>query len=403
MYNVRLVSSDPDDGMTADYIFTSESVSEGHPDKMADQISDAVLDAILSRDASARVACETLIKTGLVVVAGEISTTAYVDLEDLVRDTVTDIGYTSSDVGFDGRTCAVLNGIGKQSPDIAQGVDRASAEEQGAGDQGLMFGYATNETEVLMPAPITYAHRLVEQQSSMRRSGTLPWLRPDAKSQVTLRYRDGKPVGIDAIVLSTQHDPDITLSDLREGVMENILKPVLPASWLAECPGDKIHINPTGNFVIGGPVGDCGLTGRKIIVDTYGGMARHGGGAFSGKDPSKVDRSAAYAGRYVAKNIVAAGLADRCEIQVSYAIGVAEPTSISIETFGTGTVDDRRIEALVRDVFDLRPYGIVTMLDLIRPIYKQTAAYGHFGRENDDFTWERTDRADALKQAAGNA
>ena len=387
--------------MAADYIFTSESVSEGHPDKMADQISDAVLDAILSKDKGARVACETLIKTGLVVVAGEITTSAYVDLEDLVRDTVTDIGYDSSDIGFDGRTCAVLNGIGKQSPDIAQGVDRKSAEDQGAGDQGLMFGYATDETDVLMPAPITYAHRLVEQQARMRRSGSLPWLRPDAKSQVTLRYRDGKPVGLDAVVLSTQHDPDISLSDLREGVMENILRPVLPASWLAECPKDKIHINPTGNFVIGGPVGDAGLTGRKIIVDTYGGMARHGGGAFSGKDPSKVDRSAAYAGRYVAKNVVAAGLASRCEIQVSYAIGVAEPTSISIETFGTGTVDDRRIEDLVRDVFDLRPYGIVTMLDLIRPIYRQTAAYGHFGRELDDFTWERTDRADALRQAAG--
>jgi len=389
--------------MAADYIFTSESVSEGHPDKMADQISDAVLDAILAKDPRARVACETLIKTGLVVVAGEISTSAYVDLEDLVRDTVIDIGYTSSDVGFDGNTCAVLNGIGKQSPDIAQGVDRAAPEDQGAGDQGLMFGYATDETEVLMPAPVTYAHRLVEQQSRMRRSGSLPWLRPDAKSQVTLRYRDGKPVGLDAVVLSTQHDPEISLSDLREGVMENVLKPVLPASWLAECPTGKIHINPTGNFVIGGPVGDCGLTGRKIIVDTYGGMARHGGGAFSGKDPSKVDRSAAYAGRYVAKNVVAAGLAARCEIQVSYAIGVAEPTSISIETFGTGTIDDRRIEAIVRDVFDLRPYGIVTMLDLIRPIYRKTAAYGHFGREDEDFTWERTDRADDLRQAAGLA
>lgn len=389
--------------MAQDYIFTSESVSEGHPDKMADQISDAVLDAILAKDPSARVACETLVKTGLVVVAGEITTSAYVDLEDLVRATVKDIGYNSSDVGFDGETCAVLNGIGKQSPDIAQGVDRIAPEDQGAGDQGLMFGYATNETDVLMPAPISYAHRLVEQQSRQRRSGSLPWLRPDAKSQVTLSYRDGKPVGLEAVVLSTQHDPDISLSDLREAVMENILKPVLPASWLAECPADKIHINPTGNFVIGGPVGDCGLTGRKIIVDTYGGMARHGGGAFSGKDPSKVDRSAAYAGRYVAKNVVAAGLAERCEIQVSYAIGVAEPTSISIDTFGTGTVDDRRIEELVADVFDLRPYGIVTMLDLIRPIYKQSAAYGHFGRELEDFTWEKIDRVDALKQSAGIA
>ena len=389
--------------MAKDYIFTSESVSEGHPDKMADQISDAVLDAILTQDKGARVACETLVKTGLVVIAGEITTSAWVDLEKLVRDTVMGIGYTSSDVGFDGETCAVLNGIGKQSSDIAQGVDQSELEKQGAGDQGLMFGYATNETDVLMPAPITYAHRLVEQQSRVRRDGTLDWLRPDAKSQVTLRYRDGKPVGIDALVLSTQHNPGISLGDLRDAVMEHIFKPVLPAEWLAECPKDSIHINPTGNFVIGGPVGDCGLTGRKIIVDTYGGMARHGGGAFSGKDPSKVDRSAAYAGRYVAKNIVAAGLAERCEIQVSYAIGVAEPTSISVETFGTGKIDDRRVEDIVRDVFDLRPYGIVTMLDLIRPIYQQTAAYGHFGRELADFTWEKTDRADALRQAAGIA
>ena len=387
--------------MAQDYIFTSESVSEGHPDKMADQISDAVLDAILAKDPKARVACETLVKTGLVIVAGEITTSAYVDLEDLVRGTVKEIGYDSSDVGFDSETCAVLNGIGKQSPDIAQGVDRSAPEDQGAGDQGLMFGYATNETDVLMPAPISYAHRLVEQQARQRKSGSLPWLRPDAKSQVTLRYREGKPVGLDAVVLSTQHDPEITLSDLREAVMENILKPVLPTSWLDECPSENIHINPTGNFVIGGPVGDCGLTGRKIIVDTYGGMARHGGGAFSGKDPSKVDRSAAYAGRYVAKNVVAAGLAARCEIQVSYAIGVARPTSISVDTFGTGTIDDRRIEDIVADVFDLRPYGIVTMLDLIRPIYKQTSAYGHFGRELDDFTWERTDKVDALEQAVG--
>ena len=389
--------------MARDYIFTSESVSEGHPDKMADQISDAVLDAILARDKGARVACETMVKTGLVVIAGEITTSAYVDLEELVRKTVTDIGYNRSEVGFDGETCAVLNGIGKQSPDIAQGVDRSAPEEQGAGDQGLMFGFATNETDVLMPAPITYSHRLVERQSKMRREGIMPWLRPDAKSQVTLRYQDGKPTGIDAVVLSTQHDPDIALSDLREAVMENILKPILPSNWLESCPAENIHINPTGNFVIGGPVGDCGLTGRKIIVDTYGGMARHGGGAFSGKDPSKVDRSAAYAGRYVAKNIVAAGLADKCEIQVSYAIGVAQPTSITVDTFGTGKVDDRRIEEIVRDVFDLRPYGIVTMLDLIRPIYQQTAAYGHFGREHPDFTWEKTDRADALKQAAGIA
>jgi len=389
--------------MANDYIFTSESVSEGHPDKMADQISDAVLDAILEQDKGARVACETMVKTGLVVIAGEITTSAWVDLEKLVRETVMGIGYTSSDVGFDGDTCAVLNGIGKQSSDIAQGVDQAELEAQGAGDQGLMFGYATNETDVLMPAPITLAHRLVEQQSKVRRDGTLPWLRPDAKSQVTLRYQEGKPVGIDALVLSTQHNPDVKLSDLREAVVEHIFKPVLPADWLAACSNESMHINPTGNFVIGGPVGDCGLTGRKIIVDTYGGMARHGGGAFSGKDPSKVDRSAAYAGRYVAKNIVAAGLADKCEIQVSYAIGVAEPTSISVETFGTGKIDDRRIEEIVRDVFDLRPYGIVTMLDLIRPIYQQTAAYGHFGRELPDFSWEKTDRADALRQAAGTS
>ena len=387
--------------MAKDYIFTSESVSEGHPDKMADQISDAVLDAILATDTKARVACETMVKTGLVVVAGEVTTTAYVDLEELVRKTVLEIGYDGSDVGFDGATCAVLNGLGKQSPDIAQGVDRSAPEDQGAGDQGLMFGFATTETDVLMPAAITYSHRLVEKQAQVRKAGTLPWLRPDAKSQVTLRYQDDKPVGIDAVVLSTQHDPDVSLSDLREGVMENILKPILPANWLNECPSENIHINPTGNFVIGGPVGDCGLTGRKIIVDTYGGMARHGGGAFSGKDPSKVDRSAAYAGRYVAKNVVAAGLADRCEIQVSYAIGVARPTSISIETFGTGKVDDRVIEQVVADVFDLRPYGIVSMLDLLRPIYQKTAAYGHFGREDSDFTWEKTDKVDALQQAAG--
>ena len=387
--------------MANDYIFTSESVSEGHPDKMADQISDAVLDSILATDTKARVACETMVKTGVVIIAGEVTTDAYVDLEDLVRETVLDIGYNGSDVGFDGATCAVLNGLGKQSPDIAQGVDRSAPEEQGAGDQGLMFGYASTETDVLMPAPITYSHRLVEKQSQVRKAGTLPWLRPDAKSQVTLKYQDGVPVGIDAVVLSTQHDPEISLSDLREGVMENIIKPVLPQNWLSECPSENIHINPTGNFVIGGPVGDCGLTGRKIIVDTYGGMARHGGGAFSGKDPSKVDRSAAYAGRYVAKNVVAAGLAEKCEIQVSYAIGVARPTSISVETFGTGKVDDRKIEQIIGDVFDLRPYGIVTMLDLLRPIYQKTAAYGHFGREDSDFTWEKTDRVDALKQAAG--
>jgi len=387
--------------MGSEYLFTSESVSEGHPDKMADQISDRILDEMIRQDPYARVACETLIKTGLVLVAGEVTTTAWVDLEAVVRQAVRDIGYDNSDVGFDGSTCAVLNGIGKQSPDIAQGVDRSKPEDQGAGDQGLMFGYASNETDVLMPAPITYAHRLVRRQSEARRSGELAWLRPDAKSQVTFRYRDGRPVGIDAVVLSTQHAPEVSDAELREAVMETIIRPVLPDEWLATCPSENIHINPTGKFVVGGPVGDCGLTGRKIIVDTYGGMARHGGGAMSGKDPSKVDRSATYAGRYVAKNVVAAGLAERCEIQVSYAIGVAEPTSVSVDTFGTGTIDDRRIEQLVREHFDLRPYGIVRMLDLLRPIYTQTATYGHFGREDVDLPWERTDRAAALRDAAG--
>lgn len=385
--------------MGNNFIFTSESVSEGHPDKVADQISDAVLDEILRQDPNARVACETLIKTGAAIVAGEITTSAWVDLEDIVRKTVTDIGYNNSDVGFDGQTCAVMSLIGKQSPDIAMGVDRTTPEQQGAGDQGLMFGYASNETDVLMPAPITYAHRLVKRQAEVRKDGTLPWLRPDAKSQVTFIYENDKPVAIDAIVLSTQHNPDISQSDLHEAVMEEIIKPTLPAEWLK--PSTQFHINPTGQFIIGGPVGDAGLTGRKIIVDTYGGMARHGGGAFSGKDPSKVDRSAAYAGRYVAKNVVAAGLADRCEIQVSYAIGVAEPTSISIDTFGTGKISNDKIETLVREHFDLRPVGLVTMLDLIRPIYQATAAYGHFGREEPDFTWERTDKADALRDAAG--
>lgn len=387
--------------MNTDYLFTSESVSEGHPDKMADQISDAVLDAILAQDPDARVACETLIKTGVAIVAGEISTRAWIDLDELVREVIREIGYTSSEVGFDGSTCAVMSLIGKQSSDIAQGVDRETRTAQGAGDQGLMFGYATDETDVLMPAPITYAHRLVRRQAEVRKSGELPWLRPDAKSQVTFRYRDGKPVGIDAVVLSTQHDPEISQKDLREAVMELIIRKVLPTEWLG--PTTLYHINPTGKFVIGGPVGDCGLTGRKIIVDTYGGMARHGGGAFSGKDPSKVDRSAAYAGRYVAKNIVAAGLAERCEIQISYAIGVAEPTSISIDTFGTGRIPDSRIVELVREHFDLRPYGILNMLDLIRPIYRQTAAYGHFGREDLDLPWERTDRAEGLRDAAGLA
>ena len=377
------------------YLFTSESVSEGHPDKIADQISDAVLDAIIAQDKHARVACETLIKTGMVVLAGEVTTSAWVDLEDLVRKTVVEIGYNSSDIGFDGSTCGVFNAIGKQSSDIAQGVDREEKRKQGAGDQGLMFGYACDETPTLMPAPIMYAHRLVERQAQVRRDGVLPWLRPDAKSQVTFRYEDDKITGIDAVVLSTQHDPDISLKDLQEAVRELIIDKVLPAEWLDS--KTKFHINPTGKFVIGGPVGDCGLTGRKIIVDTYGGSAHHGGGAFSGKDPSKVDRSAAYAGRYVAKNIVAAGLAKRCEIQVSYAIGVAEPTSVMVNTFGTGTIPDEEIVKRVRAVFDLTPYGIIEMLDLIRPIYRQTAAYGHFGRELPDFTWEKTDRAAALK------
>ncbi len=381
------------------YLFTSESVSEGHPDKLADQISDAILDAILEQDKSARVACETFVKTGVAIVGGEITTSAWVDLEELIRQVIVDTGYDSSAVGFDGNTCGVINIIGKQSPDIAQGVDRTSPEEQGAGDQGLMFGYASNETPVLMPAPIYYSHELVKKQADVRRntSDGQRYLRPDAKSQVTFRYQDGKPVGIDAVVLSTQHSPDITQPDLHQLVREQIIKPVLPAEWLDE--QTKFHINPTGKFEIGGPVGDAGLTGRKIIVDTYGGMARHGGGAFSGKDPSKVDRSAAYACRYVAKNIVAAGLADKCEIQVSYAIGVAEPTSISVETFGTGKLDDKRIEALVREHFDLRPYGILKMLDLIQPIYRSTAAYGHMGREDLGVSWEKTDKAEILAAA----
>lgn len=378
-------------------LFTSESVSEGHPDKMADQISDAVLDAIIKDDKNARVAVETLVKTGMAIVAGEVRTSTYVDLEDLIRQVILDIGYNSSDVGFDGASCAVLNAIGKQSSDIAMGVDEASDKDMGAGDQGLMFGYATNETDVLMPAPIYFSHRLVEKQAELRKNGTHSWARPDAKSQVSLRYKNGKPVAIDAVVLSTQHSPDITQSQIHEAVMEEIIKPVLPAEWLHA--DTKYHINPTGQFIIGGPAGDCGLTGRKIIVDTYGGMARHGGGAFSGKDPSKVDRSAAYAGRYVAKNIVAAGLAERCEIQISYAIGVAEPTSISVNTFSTGKIADNVIEALVKKHFDLRPRGLIDMLDLLRPIYRKTAAYGHFGREDADFTWEKTDKADLLKAA----
>jgi len=387
--------------MPENHIFTSESVSEGHPDKVADQISDAVLDAIIEQDTHARVAVETMVKTGMVIIAGEVTTSAWVDLENIVRQTVRDIGYNSSEIGFDWESCAVMNAIGKQSPDIAMGVDESDDHEQGAGDQGLMFGYATSETDVLMPAPITYSHRLVKRQSEVRKNGTLPWLRPDAKSQITFRYEDNRPVGIDAVVLSTQHDPDISLDALREAVMDEIIMPVLPAEWLDQCAQENIHINPTGRFVIGGPVGDCGLTGRKIIVDTYGGMARHGGGAFSGKDPSKVDRSAAYASRYVAKNIVAAGLAERCEIQVSYAIGVAEPTSISVNTFGTGLVEEGRLVELIREHFDLRPRGLVAMLDLLKPGYRATAAYGHFGREDSNFSWEKTGKADDLRAAAG--
>jgi S-adenosylmethionine synthetase len=385
--------------MAEPHLFTSESVSEGHPDKMADQISDAILDALLKQDKKSRVACETMVKTGMVIVAGEITTEAYVDVESVVRQVVNDIGYNHSESGFDSNTCAVMNAIGGQSGDIAQGVNEADDHEQGAGDQGLMFGYATNETEVMMPAPIYYSHLLVKKQSEVRKSGKLAWLEPDAKSQITFRYEDGKPAGIDAVVLSTQHRDTVDLKDLQEAVMEEIIKPVLPAEW---CDANtKYFINPTGRFVIGGPQGDCGLTGRKIIVDTYGGMARHGGGAFSGKDPSKVDRSAAYLARYVAKNLVAAGIADRCELQLSYAIGVAEPTSISIETFGTGKIADSRIVELVREHFELKPKGLIQMLDLLRPIYRDTAAYGHFGREEPNFSWERTDKADALRADAG--
>lgn len=380
-------------------LFTSESVSEGHPDKIADQISDAVLDEILKQDPKARVAVETLVKTGMAIIAGEVTTSAWVDLEEVVRSTICDIGYTSSEMGYDGRTCAVINAIGKQSPDINKGVDRSEQKQQGAGDQGLMFGYATNETDVLMPAAILWSHRLVQRQAELRKNGTLAWLRPDAKSQVTLRYQQGKLSAIDAIVLSTQHHPDVNPADLQEAVRELIIKPVLPQELLHA--DTKYHINPTGNFVIGGPVGDCGLTGRKIIVDTYGGAAHHGGGAFSGKDPSKVDRSAAYASRYVAKNIVAAGLAERCEVQVSYAIGVAQPTSISLNCFGTNKIDEAKLSELVRKHFDLTPYGIIQMLDLIRPIYKKTAAYGHFGRQDIELSWEKTDKAESLKADAG--
>jgi len=391
--------------MSASRLFTSESVSEGHPDKIADQVSDAILDAIVAVDPNAKVAAETMIKTGFLVLAGEISIQpdtreVFFELEKIARQVVIDIGYDDSAKGFDGRNCGVLNALGPQSADIRQGVDRGDPRAQGAGDQGMMFGYATNETDVLMPAPITYAHRLVQKQASVRKSGELPWLLPDAKSQVTLVYEDGRPVGLDAVVLSTQHTSDVSNDDIRSGVIEKIIRPVLPAEWLSQVGDDKIHINPTGRFEIGGPEGDCGLTGRKIIVDTYGGMARHGGGAFSGKDPSKVDRSAAYATRYVAKNIVAAGLAERCEVQVSYAIGVARPTSVAVDTFGTGRIPDDQIIRLIDEHFDLTPYGIRETLNLLQPIYRQTAAYGHFGREDAGLPWERTDKAEALRGAA---
>jgi len=384
--------------VSKDFIFTSESVSEGHPDKVADQISDAMLDALLAQDPSSRVACETLVKTGMVLLAGEITTDAWVDTEQLVREVVRDIGYDDPAIGFDWQSCAVLSAIGKQSPDIARGVDESEAKEQGAGDQGLMFGFACNETDALMPAPIYYAHELVKRQAKMRKTKVLPWLRPDAKSQVTFRYEEGRPVAVDAVVVSTQHAPEIPQAAIHEAVVDEIILKVIPREWIHS--ETRFYINPTGQFVIGGPVGDCGLTGRKIIVDTYGGMARHGGGAFSGKDPSKVDRSAAYMGRYVAKNLVAAGLAERCEIQISYAIGVAEPTSITIETFGTGRIAEDRMVEIVRDHFDLRPRGLIHELDLLRPIYRHAAAYGHFGRSEPEFTWERTDKADALRDAA---
>ncbi len=380
------------------YLFTSESVSEGHPDKVADQISDAILDAIIDQDHYARVACEALVKTGMVLVAGEITTKAWVDIETIVRDTVIAIGYNDASLGFDGHSCSVLSAIGKQSPDIAIGVNRAIDYEQGAGDQGLMFGYATNETDVLMPAPIVYSHRLMQRQAELRKLGELKWLRPDAKSQVTFRYEEGRPVSVETVVISTQHTEEIDQRTLHAAVVEEIIKPILPSEWIGE--HTRYLVNPTGRFVIGGPMGDTGLTGRKIIVDTYGGMARHGGGCFSGKDPSKVDRSAAYAARYVAKNVVAAGLADRCEVQVAYAIGVAEPVSISVNTFGTGKISDDRIVNLIKEHFDLRPYAIITALDLLRPIYRQTAAYGHFGRQESTFTWEKTDKADALRNDA---
>jgi S-adenosylmethionine synthetase len=384
--------------MSKDFLFTSESVSEGHPDKIADQISDAILDAMLEQDKHARVACETFVKTGMALVGGEVTTSAWVDVEQLARNVIREIGYNSSDMGFDWESCAIVSAIGKQSVDIAQGVDRTAPEEQGAGDQGIMFGYATNETKVLMPAPIYYAHQLMQRQAALRKNGTLPWLRPDAKSQVTFQYVNNKPAAVKTVVLSTQHHPDIKQTDLVEAVIEEIIKPIFPAAWLNQ--DTNYFVNPTGRFVIGGPLGDCGLTGRKIIVDTYGGMARHGGGCFSGKDPSKVDRSAAYACRYVAKNLVAAGIADRCEIQISYAIGIAEPVSIHVDTFGTGKISEEAIIALIRGHFDLRPYGIIKMLHLLQPIYRRTAAYGHFGREDLSVTWEKTDKAAMLHDAA---
>lgn len=384
--------------MQKDFLFTSESVSEGHPDKIADQISDAVLDALIAQDPNARVACETFVKTGMVIVGGEVTTSAWVDIEQLARSVIKDIGYNSSEMGFDWESCAVLSAIGKQSADIAQGVDRANPSDQGAGDQGIMFGYATKETKSLMPAPIYYAHRLMERQAKLRKDGTLPWMRPDAKSQVTFHYVNGQPANVKTVVLSTQHAPDIRHSDLVDAVIEELIKPTFPAELLTK--ETKYYVNPTGRFVIGGPLGDCGLTGRKIIVDTYGGMARHGGGCFSGKDPTKVDRSAAYACRYIAKNIVAAGLADRCEIEISYAIGMAEPLSIYVETFGTGKLSEQDFITLIRDHFDLRPFGIIKMLDLLKPIYRQTAAYGHFGREDLGVKWEQTDKITDLSTSA---
>lgn len=386
--------------MSMQYVFTSESVSEGHPDKIADQISDVILDNILTQDPKARVACETYVKTGFVLVGGEITTRAIVDVEALTRATIKDIGYTHSDMGFDAASCGVLTAIGRQSPDIAMGIDHKDPKEQGAGDQGLMFGFACNETKELMPAPISYAHKLVKRQAELRKNGALPWLRPDAKSQITLRYEDFTPIAVDSVVLSTQHDPSIKHNAIVEAVMENIIRPVIPERWLTA--QTKFFINPTGRFVIGGPMGDCGLTGRKIIVDSYGGMGHHGGGSFSGKDPSKVDRSASYACRYVAKNIVAAGLADRCEVQVSYAIGIAKPTSIFVDTFGTGKIPDHKIIEAINTVFDLRPHSIIETLNLLRPIYTKTANYGHFGREEPEFTWERTDKISSLQKAAGN-